>query len=398
MTAEREFAMPKSKKIKIVISIVFISFLQGLQHSVTPILESIQKAFPDVSKSLVQMLVTGPGLLAMVVALLAGVLVTKISKKKLLLLAAAIALATGFLPFVKDSFALLFACRIAYGITLGMAMSLNGVIVADFFEGEERVQVMGIQAASVGAGMMIINAVAGALGKTDYRMSYWINLIALLAFIALLLCLPDTGLVVTDKENRIKLSKDVFIMGGIGFFFFMFLITFNTNISMHIGGKYAGDTSFSGIVNAVFSVIQIIAGLILGLVTKICKKQTMTVALVSFVIGAVILILFPASAAMLLLGALFCGFCQGIFMPTGMVTVTNAVNPQSAAMATAVFSCGLLLGSFISPVATNTASRLFFGEEATGHVFLIAAIGMLLAAVFTAIWRASAGKKQAEKV
>ena len=172
--------MPKSKKLKIIIAIVCISFLQGLQHSVTPMLQSIQNAFPEVKTSLVQMLVSGPGLLAMAVALLSGILVTKISKKKLLLIASVIALVTGFLPFVRESFALLFACRIVYGITLGLAMSLNGVIVADFFEGEERVQVMGIQAASVGAGMMIINAVSGALGSSDYHMSYWINLIALI--------------------------------------------------------------------------------------------------------------------------------------------------------------------------------------------------------------------------
>ena len=366
--------MEKSKKIKIIIAVVAISFLQGLQHSVTPMLQSIQDAFPDVKTSLVQMLVSGPGLLAMAVALLSGILVTKISKKKLLL----------------------FACRIVYGITLGLCMSLNGVVVADFFEGQERVQVMGIQAAAVGAGMMIINAGAGTLGASDYHLSYWINLIALIAFILLLLCLPDTGRVVTDRENRISLNKEVFIMGGIGFFFFLFLITFNTNISMHIGGKYAGNSSFAGIVNAVFSLIQIAAGFVLGMVTKLFRRQTMTAALVSFAIGAMILVLFPANAAMLLLGALFCGICQGIFMPTGMVTVTNAVNPQSAAMATAVFSCGIQLGGFVSPIVTNFASDVIFGEEGTGHVFLIASVGMLILAVLTGIWRAADGKKETE--
>ena len=379
--------MAKTKKIKIIISIVCISFLQGLQHSVTPMLQSIQDAFPEVRTSLVQMLVSGPGLLAMAAALLSGFLVTKISKKKLLLFSAALALLTGFLPFVRESFALLFACRMVYGITLGLAMSLNGVVVADFFEGQERVQVMGIQAASVGAGMMIINAVSGSLGASDYHRSYWINLIALLAFVLLLVCLPDTGRVLTDRENRISLSREVFVMGGIGFFFFLFLITFNTNISMHIGGKYAGDSSFAGLINAVFSLVQIAAGFVLGLVTKLFRKQTPTAAILSFAVGAVILVLFPKNAAMLLLGALFCGFCQGIFMPTGMVTVTNAVNPQSSAMATAVFSCGLLLGGFASPAVTNGASRLFFGEERTGHVFLLAAAGMLLLAVFYGIWR-----------
>ena len=370
--------MSKGRKLKIIIAVVCISFLQGLQHSVTPMLKSIQNAFPGVKTSLVQMLVSGPGLLAMIVALASGFLVTKISKKKLLLIAAAITLATGFLPFIKESFGLLFACRFIYGIALGLSMTLNGAVVADFFEGDERVQVMGIQAAAVGAGMMIVNAGAGALGASDYHTSYWINLIALAALILLYVCLPDTGKVKTDRDNPIQLNKDVYLMGVIGFFFFLFLITFNTNIAMHIGGKYAGDSAFSGVINAVFSLIQIAAGAVLGRITKIFGRLTLTSALVSFAIGGLILVFFPGSAPMLILGALFCGCCQGIFMPTGMVKVTNAVNPQSAAMATAVFSCGLQLGSFLSPVIMNALSGLFFGEVTTGHVFLLAAAGMVI--------------------
>ena len=383
--------MSRSKKIKIIIAIICISFLQGMQHSVTPILGSIQAAFPDVSVSLIQLLVTGPSLLAMAVALLSGFLVTKVSKKKLLLFAALVALVTGFLPFVKESFALLFACRLIYGITLGLAMSLNGVVVAEFFQGDERVQVMGIQAAAVGAGMMIINAGAGALGKVDYHTSYWINLIALVAFLLLFLCLPDTGRVKTDKENKIRLNKDIYILTGVGFFFFLFLITFNTNIALHISGKYAGDSAFSGLINAVFSLIQILAGITLGRITKIFVKQTMTAAVLCFAIGAVVLVLFPGTAAMLFIGALFCGLCQGILMPTYVVKVTSSVNPVSAAMASAVTACGVQMGSFISPLVMNPLSKAFFGEVSTGRVFLLAAIGMALLGAFLGVWQARTG-------
>ena len=385
--------MSKSKKIRIIIAVVCISFLQGMQHTMTPILGSIQEAFPDVSVSLIQMLVTGPSLLAMAVALLSGFLVTRISKKKLLLTAALISVITGFLPFLSSSFALLFACRLIYGITLGLAMSLNGVVVAEFFEGDERVQVMGIQAAAVGAGMMIINALAGALGKVHYQTSYWVNLIGVLAFVLLFICLPDTGRVKTDKENKISLNRDIYILTGIGFFFFLFLITFNTNIAMHIGGKYAGDSAFSGLINAAFSLIQIIAGITLGLITKIFVKQTMTAAVLCFVLGAVILILFPGTAALLFIGALFCGLCQGIFMPSFIVKVTSSVNPVSAALASAVTSCGIQLGGFVSPLVVNAAAKGIFGEVTTGRVFILAAIGMTLLAAFIGIWQVKSGKK-----
>ena len=42
--------MSKSKKIKIIITIVCISFIQGLQFCVSPVLGQIQEHYPDVLK------------------------------------------------------------------------------------------------------------------------------------------------------------------------------------------------------------------------------------------------------------------------------------------------------------------------------------------------------------
>lgn len=52
--------MSKGKKIKIIISIAAISFIQGLQYCVSPVLGQIQEHYPDVNISLVQMLITAP--------------------------------------------------------------------------------------------------------------------------------------------------------------------------------------------------------------------------------------------------------------------------------------------------------------------------------------------------
>ncbi len=73
--------MSQAKKIKIIISIVCISFLQGLQYTVSPVLNQIQEHYPKVDVSLVQMLITAPSLLAMIIAVISGWLVIKISKK-----------------------------------------------------------------------------------------------------------------------------------------------------------------------------------------------------------------------------------------------------------------------------------------------------------------------------
>ena len=108
-------ALDKKTTYKIYVTIICISFLQGLQYGPSPILRQISEHFPTVNTSLVQMLITGPSLVGMFCALLSGMLVTKISKKQLLLLSSLISGISGILPLFFDSFPLLFGCRLVYG-------------------------------------------------------------------------------------------------------------------------------------------------------------------------------------------------------------------------------------------------------------------------------------------
>lgn len=384
--------MDRTKKTRIITAIVCISFIQGLQFSVSPVLGQIADHYQGVDVSLVQMLITAPSIVSIVVAVISGWLVVKISKKKLLVFGSLIAGIAGFVPLLSDSFLLLFTSRTVYGISLGLATTLNTAVVAEFFEGRERVTVMGIQAASIGAGMVVVTTAGGWLGAGDFRNSYLINVIGFIACILIAVCLPETGTAKVTKTEKIRLNKEVALTSVFGFLEYLFLITFTTNIAMHLAGPLTGDTAVSGNLTGVFSAIQIIAGFILGAVTKITGKYTLPAAMFSFSIGAVFLVLFPSDAAMLTVGAIFCGFSQGVFIPTAMVTVSNAVAPVATAMASACFTCGMCLGQFVSPTVLNTVSKVVLGEVTTGNVYLIAAVGMAIAAVLAVVWRS--GRKE----
>ena len=373
--------MDKAKKLKIILSIVGISFIQGLQYCVSPVLSQISEHYPDVDVSLIQMLITVPALIAMAIAILSGWLVVKISKKKLLLFGSLIAGITGFLPYLSDSFALLFASRILYGVGLGLATALNTAVVAEFFEGDERVQVMGIQAASVGAGMVVVTTVGGLLGSHGFQYAYLINIIGFISMFLIALCLPDTGRTVVTATEKIQLNKDVFKIAFFAFLEFFFLITFTTNIAMHISGSLAGNAAVSGNLTGIFSGAQIVIGLVLGVVTRVTKRYTLPIAMLSFSIGGLVLVLFPSNLMMLVIGAVLCGFSQGMFIPQGMVDVSNAVQPVATAMAAACFTCATCLGQLLSPTILNNLSKLVFGEVTTTNVYILAVIGMTISAL-----------------
>lgn len=373
--------MSKAKKTKIIISIIAISFIQGLQYSVSPVLGQIQQHFPKVSVSMIQMLITAPALLSMVVALISGGLVVKISKKKLLVIAGLVAGITGFLPYLADNFVLLFISRTLYGVALGLACTLNTAVVAEFFEGDARVSAMGIQAASIGGGMVIVSIVGGRLGNMGFKYSYLINIIGFISMIAIAVLLPETGKVRPTNSDKIKLNKRVFKISLLGALEFLFLITFTTNIAMHISGSLAGDTSVSGLLTGIFSGAQIVMGLILGYVVKVTQKATIPVAMLSFAAGAVLLIIFPSNIIPLMIAAVFCGFSQGMLVPQAMVEVANAVPPAATAMAAACFTCAMCIGQLFSPTILNTISKMVFGDISTINVYKIATVGMVLSAI-----------------
>lgn len=379
--------MSKAKKIKIIITIVCISFIQGLQYCVSPILGQISEHYPDVSVSLVQMLITAPALLSIIVSVTSGFLVVKISKKRLLLFGSLIAGIMGFLPLLADSFWLLFVSRTIYGVGLGIATTMNVAVVAEFFEGDERVQVMGIQAASVGAGMVVVTMLGGMLGKTDFTNSYFINIIGFIAFVLIAVCLPETGTAKETESEKIRLNKKVLTIDVFGVLEFLFLITFTTNIAMHISGALAGSSTVSGTLTGIFSGTQIAVGLVLGVIAKRTGKLTLPVAMFCFVVGAVLLIAFPDSFPALAAGAVFCGMSQGIFVPTAVVDVANAVPPVATAMASASFTCAMNFGQLVSPYVLNTLSDVIFGKTTTTYVYLIAAVGMAVSAVLAVIWK-----------
>ena len=197
--------------------------------------------------------------------------------------------------------------------------------------------------------------------------------------------LPETGTVKVSGTEKIRLNADVFKISFLGLLEFLFLMSFTTNIAMHISGSLAGDTGASGTLTGIFSGAQIVMGLVLGKVSKVTGRYTLPTAMLSFVLGGILLILFPGSMAPLMVGAVLCGFSQGMFIPTAMVGVSNAVAPVATAMASACFTCFMCAGQLISPTLLNSASGVIFGDSATGHVYLIATVGMAVSAVLAVL-------------
>lgn len=384
-----EMRQPGKIKARVIISIFAISLVNGLQHELSPVLSSVRDHYPDISVSLIQMLVTMPMLIAIVFALLTGWIALYISKKKIFLFAAAVSGITGLMPLLSDSFLILLAARALYGIALGIVISLVTALVADFFDGEERIQVMGIQGASVGAGLMLVTALAGFVGKSDFHYVYYISILGFVAFAVLLLLLPDKPVYREEagEKKQIRLNRRVWILAAFLFAEGFFIIIFTTNVAMHLAGPLEGDTVAAGTITSVFSAAQIVMGILLRRISAITGKFTLPVAMFFMAAGYLMMAAFPANLALLLVSAVCCGYSQAVYCAGAMAEVTTLVEPASTPMAASILTCALCISQFISPVVMNTACQVVFAEISTTGVYLLGGIGIGLVAVIETIYR-----------
>jgi predicted MFS family arabinose efflux permease len=293
------------------------------------------------------------------------------------------------MPLLSDSFGLLLASRALYGIALGIVISLVTALVADFFDGEERIQVMGIQGASVGAGLMLVTALAGFVGRSDFHYVFYISILGFVAFAVMLFLLPDKPVhrEQTGTKKKIRLNRKVWILAAFLFAEGFFIIMFTTNVAMHLAGPLKGDTVAAGTITSVFSAAQIVMGLLLRRITAITKKFTLPVAMFFMAAGYLLMAAFPASFVLLLISAVLCGYSQSVYCAGAMAEVTTLVEPESTPMAASVLTCALCISQFISPVVINTVCRMVFAETSATGVYLLGGIGIGLVAVIETIYR-----------
>lgn len=379
-------------KARVVATVFAIALINGLQHSLSPVLSSVHAYYPGVDVSLIQMLVTVPTLMAVVVALLTGWLALYISKKKIFLFAALVAGVTGLVPLLSDSFWTLFFFRALYGVALGIVVSLVTALVADFFDGEERVQVMGVQGASVGAGMVLVTTLAGIVGRTDFHNTYYLSILGFVAFFAILLLLPEVPVKRAEggEKKRIRLNAEVWRMAAFLFAEGFFIIVYTTNLSMHLAGALKGDTAVAGMITGVFSAAQILMGVLLGRISRITGRYTLPVAMFALAAGYLLLVFFPGNLPILLVSAVFCGYSQSVYCAKAMAEVTTVVDQDSTPMASSLMTCALCLSQFVSPVVIGGVSRLFFGEVTTTGAYLLGSIGIFCVGLLAVLWKRKA--------
>ena len=93
---------------------------------------------------------------------------------------------------------------------------------------------------------------------------------------------------------------------------------------------------------------SILAGLLLGCITKLLGDRTLAVAM-AFLAAGLVLLTFVGTPPTFILASAVYGFGFGIFTPTMVLKIIGSVPRQATTPALSIASCAMGVGQFASP-------------------------------------------------
>ena len=352
--------MKKNNGLKV--AILSVSFLLMLRLTISPALAEIGKAFPDVSQGMLMNMVALPSLIAIPFGLIAGVLSNYWKKKNILLIGIVLFLVGGIGPMFLNNIISILIMRCVLGAGTGLFLPFAAGLIADFYVGDERNEMLGYQSTAVAVGNIVTSVLAGILATYSWRLAFLIYAFGVISMVLVLMKVPEPERVEKDGNPKNTINKDMLkICIGI-FVYAMIYFTFFGYLAFVIDSKNLGDASISGLATMIMTLFSIIMGVVFGKLVRTIQRFILTFSLLGNAIGFLFLSL-ASSIGMIFIGAAFIGVGFGLLMPYGTMKITDAAPKKAATFANGLFMTFVNIGTALSPTITVLVGNIFNNQD-----------------------------------
>ncbi|MCD8217886.1 MAG: MFS transporter [Clostridiales bacterium] len=396
----------KVNKQMLKVTILVLTFSQMATNGLSPAMSDMAAAFPDVATSTIQMLMTLPGIFVVILSLISAWLTSVFPKKYLIGTGSLCICATAVLgTCFHQSLPVLFAWSALMGIGMGLISALTVSLISDYYEGQEKENLMGLQTSAANVGGMIMTAVGGVLTAIAWNFDYLVYLIAVPGLLLLILFVPKETPVLREQQDKAvatagRSSAGSLLKNGKVWIFVvisvMLLFLFNagpTNLSMYVTEFGIGNSVVAGWVATVFLLGGTLMGIAFGIFSKRLGVFTIPLGFLFMVAGFLVMIA-KANVACLYIGCLLAGMSISLVSPQCILQASSfCKSSQELAIAAAVIMAASNIGTFLTPQLTNVA-RAVTGSESTIYRFILAlALALVMTIVTLVIFLINKKKK-----
>ncbi|MEG0378296.1 MAG: MFS transporter [Eubacterium sp.] len=366
-----------------VVAIMSIFFLCMGVGTITPALNSIMEAFPELSVSTIYLSSTLPSLTVIPATLIAGMLAgNKAKYKTLASIGIVLFILGGVAPFFASSFTVILIERAVFGIGLGIISPLGNALILGNFEGDKRASLMGIGTVMMNVGGIVLQFLGGYFAGIQWNYSFLPHVLGIISLVLVMIFLPEPDCeemqMNTADKPKVKIPGSIWIMsilfGAVMFISYPMLM----GMSTYLAQLKVGDAATSAIVLSFFTVGGMLAGVIFGKMFKVTGRFVIAVSLFLMAVGYAILLFIPN---MITIGAMVIGIGFSTLMPAVMMLLGMICPPEVVAISTSILMALMNLFGFLSTYWIQMIANIS-GDPIVMPMYAGMAIAVIGGAVF----------------
>ena len=355
---------------------------------IAPSLPGMAVFFEDTPNSefLVRLSLTIPALFAAVSAPIAGLLLDRVGRRPVLIVALTLFGLVGTLGFFADSLMTILISRAVLGIAVAGVMTSVLSLIADYFTGSDRDRFMGYQGAAIGLGGAVFVFTAGHLAEVGWQFPFLIHVLALLVLPAVILTMNEPKPLAAKKEQDAEVNEGLPLAALMPIYIVAFVTMLLLFVFPVLLPEYLAGRGISGGQIGLALSLQTLISVVVALQFHRIKARTSYQGIFAIILGSLAInfaiVGFEPSFAVIIIGMLLGGLGLGLLAPNMGVWVASLTTNANRGRAMGGLTMAIFLGQFATPIAFQplvTANGII-------SAFVIAGSVSLLLAVLFAFW------------
>ncbi|MDC0768517.1 MFS transporter [Streptomyces sp. HD] len=361
---------------------------------IAPVLPKMQDHFASVpgAEALVPLALTVPALALALLAPFAGVIVDRVGRKRLLVVAALLYAAFGTAPLWLDSLGGIIASRALVGVAEAAIMTACTTLIGDYYSGRQRVKYLALQTMCASASATVFFVLGGAAGSAGWRMPFWVYAVSLLLAPLMATALPNPAARADGDEVPAAAPAEAEArrpfpwrqLAGICALTFFGAIVFYTvpvEMSYLLDDLGVENTGVIGLATAIASAATV-GGAVTFARLKRSPDPMLPVVLAVCAVGFGVMFL-AGNAPLLVIGAVVNCVGTGMLLPALLTSAMSRLSFEDRGRGTGLWTAAFFGGEFVCPLV------LLAGEAAIGSLpGAVGVLGLAAALVAAGLWAA----------
>ncbi|MFD3870331.1 MFS transporter [Streptomyces sp. NPDC058623] len=349
-----------------------------------PVLPRMRDHFEGVpgSGALVPLILTVPALSLALLAPFAGVLVDKLGRKRLLVVATVMYAVFGTAPLWLESLHEILVSRFLVGIAEAAIMTACTTLIGDYYSGELRDRYLALQTMCASVSATLFFVLGGVLGSANWRAPFWLYAVGLLIAPLMVRALPKTAPRSKGDVPHVQPSKRPFPvrrMAGICVLTVFGAVVFYTvpvEMAFLLDGLDVDSAGAIGAVTAAASAATVVGSIVF---TRLPARRRQSLPSFFGICAAGFLLMGTADGLLLLVtGAVVNCIGTGLLLPALVTRAMSGLGFSDRGRGMGLWTAAFFLGEFLCPLV------LLGGERVAGSLAMAVALLALLTALVSA--------------